>query len=223
MTEKNQDIHKVEEASSSILSDKDADSKAAVSILESVSALMDGETSALELRRVIKDSSRVPEISASWRRYHLIRDCLQQEVHSNPGVNLLEGINARLANEEQPLGNYPMHFKFRGLLRRMGQGAIAASVAFTVLYGASALQLAVQDSGLATGQLADNNQVDSNSLNLQDGFNPSSLSRTVSMDSAERERLQRAVFQITSNQDSPLSEPYIAPDHVEAALIPEEK
>lgn len=171
-------------------------------LLESVSALMDGEASELELRRVLRSMADVSStdsrtVQDAWRRYHLVSASLKQEVHTNPGVNLLAGIHARLAEENQPL-SIPYQRKFSGLLRRVGQIAVAASVTFTVLYGASQVEMSMrdQDATGASSIVADN----STSLpELGGDYTNSELTRTVSMDAATRERIQRAVQQYSGS------------------------
>lgn len=182
-------------------------------ILESASALMDDEASELDLRRVLKAADQNSAVADSWQRYHLVRASLQQEVHRRPAVNLLAGINARLAEEEQPLAA-PLSRKYAGALRRLGQGAIAASFAFTALYMASFLQSSDSEQTAAQALAGQNQQMPS----LGGDFTPSELSRTVSMDAAARKRLQQAVYQSSTLQKPSFGEPYIFPETETPAL-----
>jgi sigma-E factor negative regulatory protein RseA len=187
-------------------------------ILESVSALMDGEASELDLRRVLKAAGQDPAVADSWQRYHLVRASLQQEVHRRPAVNLLAGINARLAEDDQPLAA-PLGHKYLGALRRLGQGAIAASFAVTALYMASYLQSSdsEQVDGLTTAAATAGQ--DQQMPSLGGDFTPSELSRTVSMDAAARKRLQQAVYQSSTLQKPSFGEPYIFPE-TETTVLP---
>jgi len=170
---------------------------------ESLSACMDGEGSDLELRRVLREladssSSTAQNLQGSWRRYHLISASLQDQLHTNPQVDLLDGLHARLALDE-PLPAIPISRKFNEIARKLGQVSIAASVAFTVLFGVSQVQdlLPGNTSPSATGvQMAD---ASSSLPELGGDFNPSELSRTVSMDAAARDRIQRAVRQFSGS------------------------
>lgn len=191
--------------------------------LESASALMDGEASELDLRRVLKAAGQDPAIAASWQRYHLVRASLQQDVHGRPAVNLLAGIHARLTEEEQP-GAVPVSRRFAVALRRLGQGAIAASVAFTALYAASYLQSPESDQSTSPAIAAQGAGQESRMPSLGGDFTPSELSRTVSMDAAARKRLQQAVYQSSVLQEHPFGEPYIFPetDAVTAPALPAE-
>jgi negative regulator of sigma E activity len=94
-------------------------------LLESLSALMDDQADELELRRILKAMPGNVEFQAKWKRFHTVRSSLRQEMHPNPAVNLLEGINARLGNEGVAL---PGHNQFSNpVLRYVAQGVIAAS------------------------------------------------------------------------------------------------
>src|SRR5687768_16110909 len=108
---------------------------------EALSALMDGEADELEVRRILRELPARPELYAAWKRYHSLRASLQQEVHVNPRVDLLDGVRARLAAEHEATG-FTHHASFSGMLRSrvvrfLGQGAIAASVAAAALIGVS--------------------------------------------------------------------------------------
>lgn len=177
-------------------------------VLESASALMDGEASELDLRRVLKAAAVDPGVAATWQRYHLVRASLQQDVHSRPGVNLLAGIHAGLADAEQPMAS-PAARRPAGMLRRLGQGAIAASVAFTALFAASYLQDSSGEQALDQAVAAQDARMPS----LGGDFTPSELTRTVSMDAAARKRLQQAVYQSSGLQSQPFGEPYIFPEN----------
>lgn len=180
-------------------------------VLQSASALMDDEGSELDLRRVLKASSDNPEVLGHWQRYHLVRASLRQDLHRRPEVNLLAGIHARLEAEAVPKAS-PAG---RGLWRRMGQGAIAASVAFTALYAASWLQVP-DDSGEAQGMQALAVEHGTQMPSLGGDFTPSELTRTVSMDAAARKRLRQAVYQSSGLQQHPFGEPYVFPDTPES-------
>ena len=63
-------------------------------LLESLSALMDDQADELELRRILKAMPNNPELQRKWQRFHAVRSSLQQEIHSDPAVSLVAGINA---------------------------------------------------------------------------------------------------------------------------------
>lgn len=47
---------------------------------ESVSALVDGENSELDLRRVLKQSAGNDEVKHVWHRYHLAGELMRKEI-----------------------------------------------------------------------------------------------------------------------------------------------
>ena len=49
---------------------------------EALSALMDGEATELELRALVRDVARDPELAAKWSRYHLASAVLHKQVSS---------------------------------------------------------------------------------------------------------------------------------------------
>jgi negative regulator of sigma E activity len=173
-------------------------------LVETLSACMDGEGSDFELRRVLKvladpSSSTANHLLGSWRRYHLVSASLKGQMHANPQLDLLAGMHARMALDE-PLPIAPISRKLNGMAKKLGQFSIAASVAFTVLFGVSQVQdlLPGSANSLAPSgiQMAD---AASSMPELGGDFNPSELSRTVSMDAAARDRIQRAVRQFSGS------------------------
>ncbi|WP_447556253.1 sigma-E factor negative regulatory protein [Vreelandella sp. EE22] len=70
---------------------------------ESLSALMDGESDELELRRVLKSLSDEVDAADTWRRYHLARSMMQRERSVDVSMDLSVGILARLEKEPAPV------------------------------------------------------------------------------------------------------------------------
>lgn len=173
---------------------------------EALSALMDGEADDLEVRRILRDLSASPELGATWKRYHAVRASLQQEMYLNPRADLLQGVHTRLA-AEQVSGD--LHEgRLSGMLRSrivryVGQGAIAASVAAAALMGISVLEVANKGDAAADASMvaaADTSPV------LSGEFNAPEQTRTVSLDSEAYNRLQRAVYREFST--APQQTPY---------------
>lgn len=173
-------------------------SREAGGLAESLSALMDGEAGELELRRVLRalddDGS---ELMARWRRYHLVQASLHDQT---PPVrtDLLAGIHARLQNEAPISSHSALIRQARKLAGRLGQGAIAAGVAAAVLFGVGQIdqQLRGELPGVAGTTIAGGQDV-ALLPELGGEYNPSALTRTVSMGAAERDRIQRAVQQFS--------------------------
>lgn len=97
---------------------------------ESLSALMDGEASELELHRLLKAMETDGELRQCWLNYHLASGAVRGELHPHPLVDLSVSISAAIAEE-------PVHGARRQGLGRLwratGKVAVAASVAAAVL------------------------------------------------------------------------------------------
>lgn len=170
---------------------------------EALSALMDGEADELELRRILREVPARPELAAAWKRYHAVRASLNREVHVNPRVDLLAGIHARLQAEQESVAIAPV--RHAGLLqsrivRYVGQGAVAATVAIAVLMGVSFME-ATDDGGTASAPaIADAGPA------LNGDFNAADQARTVSFDAEAYDRLQQAVYrELSEPQAIPVS------------------
>lgn len=70
---------------------------------ESLSALMDGESEELELRRVLKALPDNAGAADTWRRYHLARSLMQRDRGVDTSADLSAGIMARLNHEPAPV------------------------------------------------------------------------------------------------------------------------
>lgn len=181
--------------------DQYQDNADATRLNEALSALMDGEADELELRRVLREVPAKPELAAAWKRFHAVRSSLKQEMHLDPRVNLLPGVRARLAAENTQQGRVSGLLRSR-IVRYIGQGAIAASVATAALMGVSLLEVADRDNAGATAFVADAGTVPV----LNGEFNASDRTRTVSLDAEAYNRLQQAVYRELSG--SPQQIPY---------------
>lgn len=179
-------------------------------LLESLSALMDDEAQTLEVRRIVKAVGDTQELSAHWRRYHAVRASLQHDVHQRPAINLLPGIHAALASQQQGAQMPARSIAGRQMAGRLakvaGQMAIAASVAAAVLVGYPVL---VANNGDANASLVASSTTaefvpavvpSTESIpTLNGSFSPSALARTVSLDEAARDRLEKAVRNFSGN------------------------
>jgi len=104
---------------------------------ESLSALMDNESTELELRRLLKEMPSHPEIAQTWDRYNLTRSLLHKEVvrpMSAAGtLSMLEALAA-----EAPYGGIKSSTSDvarNTWFQAAGRIAIAASVALAVFVG----------------------------------------------------------------------------------------
>ncbi|MFA0809955.1 sigma-E factor negative regulatory protein [Microbulbifer epialgicus] len=108
---------------------------------ESLSALMDGEVSELELQRLLKASAASEELGERWSRYQLAASVMRREQVAPVDSGLAASISAAIDLEE-PLsktGNGGA-VAGKGLVnsrwwRPLSRGAVAATVAFAAILG----------------------------------------------------------------------------------------
>ncbi len=117
-------------------------------MLESVSALVDGEASELELRRVLNATDTDPELRVAWARYQ----CISSVMRGEAGVDLKMDLSAAIReaiDEEPAVAGVPAKKGWRVHLPRVG---IAASVAAVMVLTAQVISLGggdAMDAGLA--------------------------------------------------------------------------
>jgi sigma-E factor negative regulatory protein RseA len=111
---------------------------------QSLSAAIDDEADAFELRRVLDELSRDPELRVAWNRYHLIGSALRGErrtVRSDMRERIWMALDGEAGEQElseaQPgsgaqAAEQPLP---RAKRRRYAGLAVAASVAFAVTIG----------------------------------------------------------------------------------------
>lgn len=111
---------------------------------ESLSALMDGEVSELELQRLLKASSASTEMGQRWSRYQLVASALRREQVAPVDSGLAANISAAIEREE-PLSRPVGTVESAGQLTRsrwwrpLSRGAVAATVAFAAVLGVQQL------------------------------------------------------------------------------------
>ncbi len=180
---------------------------------ESLSALMDNEADDLELRRILKDLEslgesdkaeeiiELVELKSKWHRYHIVSACLKQEIHTSPSRNLLAAIQAELEQDAAPTKPLSTTVRQNSFFRTIGKGAIAASVAFAVLFTADLAMVADNNVGTeASAQIADNaatnqfpgltgdlNPTTTTRVAVQNGLNPEEMNRLQQVVSQELE------------------------------------
>lgn len=123
---------------------------------ESLSALMDGESDELELRRLLKALPDDDDAAQSWRRYHLARSMMQRERSVDTGIDLSANIMARLEDEPLPTmadgsASAARRGKTGGVSFMRGAG-VAAAVSLMVISG---VQFLGNDQGANVGSGSD--------------------------------------------------------------------
>lgn len=201
-------------------------SKGKEKLEESLSALMDNEASEFEFRRFLKECENDSDLKLKWERFHLLSSIIRGEFDSSSNVgkttlsekagttDLLSRINAELDGYEGDSksvtasntvdGKNPTSWNQSGTFKRLGQGAIAASVAAIVFIGSGSLSpLMPQESEM---QLAEQSDIAEEMMpDFDNAYSPSEFSRVPILNTefagteleadAARVRLRQAVFQ----------------------------
>lgn len=174
---------------------------------ESLSALMDGRASDMELHRILKASESDASVRATWSRYQLVSQVMQGQAPAAPAWDLSSAVRDAIAAEEAPRKNW------FGQLARM---AVAASVAGVVVMTA---QLVGQDAGRSgdqvpalTAEAPAVNAVSPATLSLPAGFQaPAVTARTVSSESRGSFRPVERAASMPGNAQLILKAPVSAP------------
>lgn len=100
---------------------------------ESLSALVDGEATPLEVRRLLKASAAEAELNGRWARYHLAGSVMRRDLAVMAPEGFAAGVADALADEQ---GSTSTALKSsRRWFQGLGRVAVAASVAGAVLIG----------------------------------------------------------------------------------------
>jgi sigma-E factor negative regulatory protein RseA len=153
-------------------------------LLESVSALVDGEASEIELHRILKQldadhANQDQSVASKWSRYHSV----SQAMADTPlgGVDISQSVSSAIAEESTYASTFSPTIKSK--LYSMGRFAVAASVAFVAIIGVQQLnqlepsQQQGASSDLFASQLQD--QVKGPASQYPSGFQPNVQARTV--------------------------------------------
>ncbi|MGD9660409.1 MAG: sigma-E factor negative regulatory protein [Porticoccaceae bacterium] len=101
---------------------------------ETLSALMDGEASELEIRRTLRDISEDAELRRTWQRYQLASAAMKRDLPPRV-TDLSSRISAAIEQESTPKSS------LSSLLPMFGKVAIAASVTLVAVLGVQQIQL----------------------------------------------------------------------------------
>jgi len=133
---------------------------------ESLSAAMDGEADAFELRRVLDEATNNDELREQWHRFHVMRDFMRdsmQEYHPqlrdeiHAALNQPEDAEAELAEVVLTESSGTGAPKRGAWLGRIGGTAVAAAVAVVVMVNGGVFddeQTEFADNEFTTPQLA---------------------------------------------------------------------
>lgn len=124
---------------------------------ESLSALMDGKVSELELQRLLKVSAASAEVGARWSRYQLAASVLRHERVAPVDSDLAARISTAI-EREGPLSGSGGGGAADGIAnsrwwRPLSRGAVAATVAFAAILGVQQWQVADRGQSQPDGEL----------------------------------------------------------------------
>ncbi len=118
---------------------------------ESLSALMDGEASELELRRILKSVEGEAELANTWSRYQLVSSVMKQESLPHSLMDLSGSISEALADEPVPAqqtGKKWFGLPSAGFGSGLSKLGVAASVAAVMVFSAQVvMQTPAEDVG----------------------------------------------------------------------------
>ena len=114
---------------------------------EQLSAMMDGELDASDAS-VVDALMNSDNLKSSWGRYHLVSDCLQQQLPESVDQDLAQRISDSLEAEPHILA--PVSKRKSTVLKPIAGFAIAASVATVAILGIQQND----DKGAANGNIA---------------------------------------------------------------------
>lgn len=153
-------------------------------LLESVSALVDGEASEIELHRILKQldadhANQDQSVGSKWSRYHSVSQAMADTPLA--GVDISQSVSSAIAEEPSYATTFSSIAKSK--LYSMSRFAIAASVAFVAIIGVQQLNQLEPSQQQGTGtdlfasQLED--QVKGPASQYPSGFQPNVQARTV--------------------------------------------
>jgi len=109
---------------------------------ESLSALMDGEATEIEIRRILKSNGESKQsVDDRWMRYHIARDALKGELTLDTPIDMSASISAAIDAEPVFSGVSSSDFSKKTKKEKtsfwpnLGKFAVAASVAGAVVVG----------------------------------------------------------------------------------------
>ena len=172
-------------------------------LLESVSALVDGEASEIELHRILKQldadhANQDQSVGSKWSRYQSV----SQAMAGSPlgGVDISESVSSAIA--EEPTYATTLLPTVKSKFYSMGRFAVAASVTFVAIIGVqqlnqvSPLQPQTIDASFVASQPQD--QLKGPASQYPAGFQPNVQARTVNASNGVKLSSQPLIIKLTS-------------------------
>jgi sigma-E factor negative regulatory protein RseA len=170
-------------------------------LAESLSALMDGQVSELELQRMLKATSEDADLRAKWNRYHVAHAALKKDLTQLAPADFASRISAAIDVEDKldivqsqspkTKASGSAVLAINNWWANIGRVAIAASVAGAVVLGVQQMQTQSGETGelVASSEKVAPLVQDQPAVNLPSGINaPELTARTVAVQSGFESR-----------------------------------
>lgn len=137
---------------------------------KTLSALLDGDVSAFEVRRVLDQIGERPELADKWARYSLGRSLLEGEPFRRASAGFSARVMDAVDREAVPVsarsisGQRKPAGQGRRWLEPVGRAAVAASVAVAVFLG---MELSLQGDAAQPAMMADSRQQNGQAEKMQ--------------------------------------------------------
>ncbi len=105
---------------------------------ESISALMDDEANELEIHRLLSSKEEDDEVRNTWKRYQLASFAMKGQLPKHIDIDISQRVAEAIADEDitYEAGSAVNSKGWSKVLRPVASMAVAASVAFLVVFGA---------------------------------------------------------------------------------------
>ena len=137
---------------------------------ESISALMDNEANELELHRLLASMEKDDEVRDTWQRYQLVSFAMKRNLPRNLDIDISARVAQAIADEQIEFESAELVNKsgWNRYLKPMTSVAVAASVAFVVVFGALQVNQPASAPGLAEQSNPNLNTLFADSATMKD-------------------------------------------------------
>jgi sigma-E factor negative regulatory protein RseA len=144
---------------------------------ESISALVDGEASEMDLHRVLKASETEDSVRQSWRHYQAISAVIKNEQPSLLQIDISAGVKLAIADDKKTVGG-----RISEMLKPMMSVAVAATVTVAILTGTQIYQGANGVGNASLNEVATTENFNSSAPVIAGQFNNLAIPASVSTD-----------------------------------------
>lgn len=115
---------------------------------EAMSALVDGEASELEIRRILKAADDSPQLREAWANFHAAGQAMRGEPATRPSLMFADQLWQALENEPAHRASRWKRLMSASFFKPAASFAVAASVAGVVFVSGQTMQMASSASGV---------------------------------------------------------------------------